>query len=63
MVPFKLHRELGEGWLYVAEPAPDELAARALSLLGGHAANALYATVAQAVLGAGRDDPSELLDA
>ena len=48
----------------VDNPAPDELSAKALSLLGAHASNALYANVAQASFGAagGIDMDDGLLD-
>jgi CheY-like chemotaxis protein len=48
--PIALHRQLGEGWLYIRGAAPDELAARALRMLAAHAANALYSAVAAAHL-------------
>jgi hypothetical protein len=50
LVPIALHRELGHGWLYVEEPKPDDLVKKSLGLLGSHTANALYASVAQAML-------------
>ena len=50
LVPFALHHELGYGWIYLEGVSPDETVARALTLLGAHAANALYSTVAQTVL-------------
>jgi CheY-like chemotaxis protein len=56
LVPFVLHRELGYGWLYLDRAAPDDVAAKMLPLLGEHAANALYASVAQSML-AGRQGP------
>jgi CheY-like chemotaxis protein len=46
LVPLSLHRELGHGWLFVAGIAPDELARQALTLLAGHAQNAVYASLA-----------------
>ena len=42
LVPFTLHHDLGEGWLYVDGVVADPLARSALPLLGAHAANALY---------------------
>jgi hypothetical protein len=45
-----LHRELGYGWLYLKNDAIDTFSAEALPLLAGHAANALYANVAQHLL-------------
>ena len=55
-VPLALHRELGYGWIYLAEVTPDPLAAMALPLLAAHASNALYSVVAQAMLAA-REGP------
>lgn len=52
---FALHRELGHGWIYLEGVELDELQQQAMSLLCGHAANALYSTVAQSVLSAARD--------
>jgi len=48
--PFALHRELGHGWIYLEAVDLDELQLQALSLLCGHASNALYSTVAQGLL-------------
>jgi CheY-like chemotaxis protein len=45
-VPLHLHHELGHGWLFVADYAPDELAQKTLILLAGHAQNAIYASLA-----------------
>ena len=42
LVPFSLHHDLGEGWLFVDGVVADPLARSALPLLGAHAANALY---------------------
>jgi CheY-like chemotaxis protein len=42
VVPFTLHDEVGDGWLYVDGVVPDSLARSALPLLGAHAANAVY---------------------
>ncbi len=50
LIPLALHRELGYGWIYLAEVRPDPLAEKALTLLAGHTANALYATVALRML-------------
>jgi len=52
LVPFFLHRELGHGWIYLQGGEPDTLARQTLPLLAAHAANALYASVAQAILAA-----------
>ena len=56
LVPMTLHRELGYGWIYLEGVAVDTLISQALSLLAAHAANALYASVAQAMLAA-REGP------
>jgi CheY-like chemotaxis protein len=45
-VPLSLHRELGHGWLFVGGVVPDELAQKALTLLAGHAQNAIYSSLA-----------------
>ena len=45
-VPLSLHRELGHGWLFVDGAAPDDLARKALTLLAGHAQNAIYSSLA-----------------
>jgi len=50
LVPLILHRELGYGWLYLKNDAIDTFSTEALPLLAGHAANALYANVAQQLL-------------
>jgi CheY-like chemotaxis protein len=57
--PFMLHRELGHGWLFLQTEGLDELQHQSLSLLCGHAANALYSTVAQSVLTARQDDDDD----
>jgi len=63
---FSLLRELGHGWIYLrrtrldalqlSELQLDELQQQGLSLLCGHAANALYSTVAQGIMMARLDD-------
>jgi hypothetical protein len=51
LVPFSVHRELGEGWLYVAqERALDPLVKQALGMLGAQASNALYSSIAESML-------------
>jgi CheY-like chemotaxis protein len=45
-VPLSLHRELGHGWLFVDGVVPDGLAQKALTLLAGHAQNAIYSSLA-----------------
>lgn len=57
LIPLQLHRELGHGWLYVAQPEPDELLRISLLLLAEHAKNALYSTVAEELLRAQKDQP------
>jgi len=59
--PFALHRELGHGWIYLEAVDLDELQLQALSLLCGHASNALYSTVAQGLLNS-RWDQSDDFD-
>jgi CheY-like chemotaxis protein len=56
LVPLVLHRELGYGWLYLKNDSIDGFITDALPLLAGHAANALYANVAQRLL-ADREKP------
>ncbi|MCX4244157.1 response regulator [Paraliomyxa miuraensis] len=50
LLPIRLHRELGYGWIFMADVAPDDLVARVLPIMAAHAANALYGAVAQAML-------------
>ena len=50
LVPVVLHHELGRGWFFIANAETDNLSIQALTLLSGHAANALYSAVAQSVL-------------
>lgn len=50
MVPVRLHRGLGDGWLYLDGAEADDVIEHALPLLAEHASNALYSSVAQAVL-------------
>lgn len=52
LIPISLHRELGRGWIFVDGFSPDELARKTLTLLAGHAQNAIYAGIA---LGASRE--------
>ena len=60
VVPLEVHRELGHGWIYVEEPAPDAIVESALPILAAHAANALYSSVAEATL---RADQGPIFDA
>lgn len=52
LVPLVLHRDLGYGWIYVQSQLEDALAWQTLPMLAAHAANALYATLAQDLLNA-----------
>jgi len=56
LLPLVLPRDLGRGWLHLECDKPDELVLQVLTVLSTHAANALYATVAQAMLEA-REGP------
>lgn len=56
LVPIALHREVGHGFLYLAEARPDALAEQALGLLASHTRNALYSSVALTMLSK-RDRP------
>lgn len=49
-IPLTLHRELGNGFIFLAGAKPDELAVKALPLLSAHAENALYSSVAEKML-------------
>jgi len=55
--PLRVHRELGYGFLYLRDAAPDRLAQTMLSLLASHAANAFYAALSQETLSS-RQTPS-----
>lgn len=57
LLPIRLHRDLGHGWIWLEGAAPDRTGLQALTLLAAHAGNALYSTVAQAVLSARDDQP------
>ena len=50
LVPLRAHRDLGYGWLYLNAAEVDDLTRSALTLLAGHAANALYSAVAESML-------------
>lgn len=50
LLPIRLHRELGYGWIFLADIVPDELLMKVLPVMSAHAANALYGSVAQAML-------------
>jgi len=50
LIPLALHRELGHGWLFLDAFTPDDLGQKALSLLAGHAQNAIYASIALSAL-------------
>ncbi|MDQ6701451.1 MAG: response regulator [Acidobacteriota bacterium] len=48
--PFKVHRELGYGFLYLRGVVPDALAGIMLPMLAAHAANALYSVVSHSLM-------------
>ncbi|MBM83678.1 MAG: hypothetical protein CMJ78_24225 [Planctomycetaceae bacterium] len=50
LIPLVLHRELGNGWIYLEGGNIDESVSQILPLLASHASNALYSVVAQAML-------------
>jgi CheY-like chemotaxis protein len=50
LLPIRLHRELGYGWIFLANVSADELLVKILPIMSAHAANALYGSVAQAML-------------
>jgi|GEM_PF-1126287 len=52
LIPIRLHRDLGHGWVFLKNAAPDALSQQALMMLGAHAANGLYSTVSHAMLSA-----------
>ena len=56
LVPLTLHRDLGYGWIYLEGSGQDDLTLQALSILASHASNALYSSVAEALLAA-REKP------
>lgn len=56
LVPIVVHHDLGYGWLYLHGSVDDGLTRQALPLLAAHASNALYSTLAQAML-AEREGP------
>lgn len=60
VVPLEVHRELGHGFVYVQEANPDQLVRRILPMLAAHAANALYSSIAEAML---RTQKGPLFDA
>jgi CheY-like chemotaxis protein len=49
-IPIRLHRNLGDGWIYLERSADESVTRSALELLASHASNALYAAVAQSIL-------------
>jgi CheY-like chemotaxis protein len=59
LIPIHLHRELGHGWILVDGYSPDELAKKILTLLAGHAQNAIYAAIA---LGVSRDRKARVFE-
>lgn len=46
LVPLRLHQELGHGWIFIDAFKPDELLEKILTVLAGHAQNAVYASLA-----------------
>lgn len=56
LMPLRLHRELGRGWIYVQGGRIDHIVEQVLPILAAQAANALYAVVAQRLL-EDRDEP------
>ena len=50
LIPLILHRELGNGWIYLEGGELDEAVSQVLPLLASHASNALYSAVAQSML-------------
>jgi two-component system, sensor histidine kinase and response regulator len=50
LVRLRLHRDLGHGYIYVEEPKPDSIARSALHMLAAHTENALYSSVAEAMM-------------
>jgi CheY-like chemotaxis protein len=61
LAPFILHRELGSGWIFFDDVGLDPLTEQLLTLLSGHAANALYSTVAQSILVSQEDEQSDAM--
>ncbi len=57
IIPIKLHRALGYGWLYIENNITDPLILKLLPILASHASNALYSSIAQKML-AERDENS-----
>lgn len=55
LVPMKMDHELGYGWIYVAAE-PDEIIRQSLPLLASHGANALYASITQAIMSEQKGD-------
>lgn len=56
LIPLRLHRELGHGWIYLQGGRVDHIVEQVLPVLAAQAANALYAVVAQRLLEE-RDEP------
>ena len=50
LVPMKLEHGMGNGWIFLSTPNPDQLARHSLPLLSSHGINVLYAAITQAVL-------------
>ncbi|MFM9966059.1 MAG: response regulator [Planctomycetaceae bacterium] len=56
LIPLRLHRELGHGWIYLQGGRVDHIVEQVLPVLAAQAANSLYAVVAQRLL-ENRDEP------
>ena len=50
LIPLRLYRDLGRGWIYFEGGSTDAAVQQVLPMLSAHAANLLYATVAQQIL-------------
>ena len=61
VAPFRLHQDLGDGWVYVDDVVLDQLARLTLPLLAEHAANALYSSAVQALRDSGAPVPRPLI--
>lgn len=56
LIPLRLHRELGRGWIYLQGNRVDHIVEQVLPILASQAGNTLYAVVAQCLL-EDREDP------
>lgn len=55
VLPLRLHRDLGRGWILLRDLELDDVGRRTLPLLAAQVANALYASVAQSALDRGAE--------